>query len=199
MVCQNKAAVLIYLCLAAQFSAATKAMARIIFTIIVFVAYNILVLYTFGFPKHLSGTYRLLGNYKRWLRLLFPFFILLQFFLFVPIWWDMAKTISLEYPQSSSLVLVTAFMMLIIAFSGNYHCNKWLLYTHYIAAIIAGISAVMWIFWISQFWFLPLCNLIAALTIAYLTKTLRSSFLYWIELVGFCSLYVVVLLMEIYL
>lgn len=174
-------------------------MARIVFTIIVLVLYNILVLYTFGIPKHLSSTYRLWKSHKRWLRLLFPFFILLQFFLFVPIWWNMARTISLEHPKSSYFVLVTAFMMLIIAFSGNYRCNKWLLYTHYIAAFIAGISAVMWIFWVSPFWFLPLCNLIAALTIAYLTRTLHSCFLYWLELVSFCSLYVAVLLMEIYL
>lgn len=174
-------------------------MARIVFTIIIFVVYNIVVLYTFGIPKHLSSTYSLLESHKRWLRLLFPFFILLQFYLFVPIWWNMAKTVSLEYPKSTSLVLVTAFTILIIAFSGNYRCNKWLLYTHYTAALIAGISAVVWIFWVSPFWFLPFFNLVTMLAIAYLTRTLHSCFLYWIELVGFCSLYAVVLLMEIYL
>ncbi len=174
-------------------------MVRTVFTILVFITYNTAVLKTFGIPKHLSGTYSLLGYCKRWLRLLFPFFILLQFFLFIPVWWNMAKTISFEYPQSSSLVLVTAFMMLIIAFSGNYHCNRWLLYTHYIAAFIAGISAILWIFWVSPFWFLPFCILTLSLTTAYISKTLYSCFLYWIELVCFCSLYIVVLLMELYL
>ena len=101
--------------------------------------------------------------------------------------------------RSSFFVLVTAFMMLIIAFSGNYRCNKCLYCVHYAAAITAGISAVMWIFWISPFWPLPLFILVTSIAIAYRTRTLYSSFLYWIELVAFSSLYIVVLLMKIYL
>ena len=171
-------------------------MTLIVSTIIVFCIYNIMTLMTFGVPKHLSSTYSLFGDYKRWLRLLFPFFILLQFCLFVPVWWDMSMNIN---HRSSFFVLVTAFMMLIIAFSGNYRCNKCLYCVHYAAAIIAGISAVMWIFWISPFWPLPLFILVTSIAIAYRTRTLYSSFLYWIELVAFSSLYIVVLLMKIYL
>ena len=174
------------------------AMARIVSAIIVFVVYNIAVLHTFGIPKHLSSTYRLLGERKRALRLLFPFFILLQFVLFIPIWGDMAQVISVEHPRSLILVFLTAFMMLIIAFSGNYRCNKYLVYIHYTAGFVAGFSAAAWIFWVCPLWFLPLCFLGALMTIGYLTGTLRSSFLYWIELVGFCSLYVAVLLMKIF-
>lgn len=174
-------------------------MVRILFTIIVFFVYNTVVLKIFNIPKHLSITYRLLGNYKEWLRFLFPFFILLQLFLFVPVWWNMTRKLSSGYWRSSWLIPVAAFMMLIIAFSGNYRCNKFLLYVHYTAAFMAGISAVIWIFWVSPFWFVPLCMFVVLLAIAYQTGTLYSSFLYWLELTCFSSLYIAVLLMEIYL
>jgi hypothetical protein len=60
---------------------------------------------------------------------------------------------------------------------------------HNIAAYSCAVFAMLWIILVTPFWYIILIVLGIISVIALLTKTVKSSYVYWLEMVAFISLF----------
>jgi hypothetical protein len=60
---------------------------------------------------------------------------------------------------------------------------------HNVAAYSCAVFAMLWIILVTPFWYIILIVLGIISVIAILTKTVKSSYVYWLEMVAFISLF----------
>ena len=63
---------------------------------------------------------------------------------------------------------------------------------HMTSAVVAAIFALLWVALVANLWYVILVWLIAITVIAFLTKSVKSSYIYWLETVAFLSTFTAV-------
>lgn len=148
----------------------------------IYLIYNGIALKLFGVPKSLSMTFYLLQEKKKWTRIFFPIMMVGMAFLLLPAWLE----ISVGSPFQFLAFLAAAGIMFVgaaPAFKSSDLENT----VHMTSAIAAAIFAILWVILVSKLWWTILLW-IATLGLAmWLTKTTKSSYIYWLETVAFMS------------
>ena len=153
--------------------------------IFMFFVYNIIALLLFGVPKSLSDTYYLFKERNSTLKFLFPSMMTLLTLFLMPAWLEMSDGSPFQFTAFLSAAGVL-FVGAAPSFKDSEMENK----VHSIAAYICAAAALSWICLVTPYWYIILIvfGIIAALAIV--TKTWKTCYIYWLEMVAFVSTFI---------
>lgn len=163
-------------------------LALILSAIIIYFVYNFFALGVCGIPKSLSMTFYLLQEKKKWLRILFPIMMISMAFLLMPAWLE----ISVGSPFQFLAFLAPAGIMFTgaaPAFKSSELENT----VHMTSAIFAAITALLWVGLVANLWLVIAIWFVIIAILAIVTKTVKSSYIYWFETVAFLSTFTAIL------
>ena len=152
--------------------------------IFLFVIYNVIALLLFGVPKSLSMTYYLYKERQNSLKLMFPTMIVLLCILLIPCWLTLSEGSNFQF-----LSFLTPAALMFVGFTPVFNDADMYKTIHNIAAYSCAVFAMLWIILVTPFWYIILIVLGIISVIAILTKTVKSSYIYWLEMVAFISLF----------
>ena len=153
----------------------------IIIAAVIYVAYNVISLGIFDVPESLSNTYYLYNKKcgKGWLFCLMMYAVVL---FMMPAWIGMSEGSDFQFLAFLAPASI-AFVATAPAFLSSDLENK----VHSISAILAAVCSLAWVCIVTPFWWSIICFTgIVALAVT-LTKTLKSSYVYWLETIAFAS------------
>ena len=166
----------------------TWAFSCVLIAFIIYLIYNGVVIRLFGVPYSLSNTFYLFQSKKKWMRVLFPIMMVALVALLLPAWLEISAGSAWQFLAffASGGILFTGAAP---AFMSSDLENK----VHTYSAIAAVVFALLWVIIVSKMWALILVWLAVIALIAYLTKTWKTSFIYWLETVAFMSTFTAIL------
>ena len=153
--------------------------------IFMFAVYNIIALLLFGVPKSLSDTYYLFKERNSTLKFLFPSMMTLLTLFLMPAWLEMSEGSPFQFTAFLSAAGVL-FVGAAPSFKDSEMENK----VHSIAAYICAAASLSWICLVTPYWYIILIvfGIIAALAVV--TKTWKTCYIYWLEMVAFVSTFI---------
>lgn len=153
--------------------------------IFLFAIYNIVALILFGVPQSLSNTHYLFSANRKALRFMFPAFITILCFMLIPCWLELSK---------DSLFQFTAFLsggsLLFVGASPYFKNGDLEGMVHQISAYMCAGFAILWIILVTKLWWIILIVLALVVVAAILTKTWKTCYIYWLEMVAFISTFI---------
>lgn len=157
--------------------------------IFMFIVYNIVSLMLFGVPHSLSMTYYLFKERKNILKMLFPVMIGLMAMFLMPCWLQISEGSDFQFTAFLSIAALM-FVGVCPGFLDSDMENK----VHSISAIICAIFALLWIILVTPYWYVILIVLAGIAAAAILTKTWKTCYTYWLEMVAFISTFIAILI-----
>lgn len=156
--------------------------------IFLYVIYNIIVLMLFGVPHSLSMTYYLFKSRVKTLRCLFPSLIVCLIIFLTPCWLELSEGSTFQF---------TAFLsvagLLFVGGAPTFLDSDMENRVHSYGAYLCAAAALAWIILVTPYWYIiPIVFAIIA-AIAILTKTVKSSYIYWLENVALISTFIAML------
>ena len=153
--------------------------------IFMFLIYNIVILMLFGVPKSLSNTYYLFKDKEGTLKFLFPSMMTLLAFLLMPAWLEISEGSSFQFTAFLSAASVL-FVGMAPAFKDSVLESK----VHSISAYICAAAAIAWICLVTPYWYIILIVFGVIAAISVITKTWKTCYIYWLEMVAFVSTFI---------
>lgn len=154
----------------------------------IYLIYNSAALRLFGVPESLSNTFYLYNNKMKHLGILFPIMMISMAGLLLPAWLEISESSNLQF---------TAFLAAAgIIFTGSapaFKRDDLEKKVHTVSALVAAIFALLWVIFVSKLWFMILIWLAVVALIAFVTKTIKSSYIYWLETIAFMSTFTSIL------
>lgn len=161
----------------------------VIVAVAIFTLYNFAVLGLFNIPESLSNSYYLFKERKEWQKYLFPTMMVSLVVLLLPAWLTVSEGSTFQFMTFLTCVGIS-FTGATPAFKSGGVEGK----VHKISAIIAAIFAILWIVLVTEFEFVIGIYLVGVTAMALLTRTLKTCYIYHLELVAFLSTCTVLLL-----
>mgnify|MGYP006991658561 CR=1 FL=1 len=162
---------------------------------LVFAVYNTFVLRKFGVPQSLSDSFYLWNGVKKGLGYLFTLMMFAMAFCLMPGWLGITEVITswshnltmLPFLAAASIAFVGAAPM----FKDSTLENK----VHTISAYLAAAFSIIWcsVVCYSVAWITIPAAAIFVLIAAAATKTIRSSKIYWLEMIAFLSTFATII------
>jgi hypothetical protein len=153
--------------------------------IFMFFIYNAIALLLFGVPKSLSMTYYLFKDRVDTLKWLFPSMMTLLAVFLMPCWLEISEGSPFQFTAFLSAAGVL-FVGAAPAFKSSSLENM----VHQVSAYICAAAAIAWICLVTPYWWIILIVLAVIALLAYVTKTIKSSYIYWLEMVAFISTFI---------
>ena len=153
--------------------------------IFMFFIYNVIVLLLFGVPKSLSMTYYLFKERENALKFLFPSMMTLLTFFLMPAWLDMSEGSPFQF-----LAFFSAAGILFVGAAPAFKDGGMENIVHQFSAYFAAAAAIAWICLVTPFWYVVLIVLGVIAAIAIVTKTWKTGYIYWLEMVAFVSTFI---------
>ncbi|MCQ2310518.1 MAG: hypothetical protein MJZ64_02055 [Paludibacteraceae bacterium] len=170
--------------------------ALLLLIIVIFSVYNICVLAKYGIPNTLSLTYYWFKRTCSSKGLLFPILLCLICAITIPIWIYVDCQLQFDF-SCVWMVYATWFALMIVCLTARYNKTKKRWKIHYSAAIASAIFTLSWIIIKANFIvYYTAIVLILALWAAYLTKTIRTHIIYWLELSAFYSIFITLFILN---
>lgn len=156
----------------------------IIVATVIFVAYNAVSLANFGVPDSLSMTYYLWKEKcnKGWLFCLMMYAVVA---LMMPAWIALSDGSTYQF---LSFLAPTA-----IAFVGTapmFRDDELESKVHTGAAVVAAICSLAWVILVTPYWFSILIFAFVFVIKAWYTKSIKTAYTYWLEMVAFGSTFI---------
>lgn len=156
--------------------------------IFLFVIYNTVALILFGVPKSLSMTYYLFKERQKELKILFPAMIALLCIMLIPCWLELSDGSNFQF-----LAFLAPAALMFVGFTPAFNDADMYKMIHNIAAYTCAVFAMLWIILVTPFWYIILIVLGVIAVAAILTKTWKTCYIYWLEMVAFISLFISIL------
>lgn len=153
--------------------------------IFMFLIYNAVALLLFGVPKSLSMTYYLFKDRVETLRFLFPAMMTMLTVFLMPCWLEISEGSPFQFTAFLSAAGVL-FVGAAPAFKSSSLENA----VHQWSAYICAAAAIAWICLVTPYWWIILIVLGIIVLLAIITKTVKSSYIYWLEMVAFISTFI---------
>ena len=153
--------------------------------IFMFLIYNAVALLLFGVPKSLSMTYYLFKDRVETLRFLFPAMMTMLTVFLMPCWLEISEGSPFQFTAFLSAAGVL-FVGAAPAFKSSSLENA----VHQWSAYICAAAAIAWICLVTPYWWIILIVLGIIALLAIITKTVKSSYIYWLEMVAFISTFI---------
>lgn len=159
---------------------------------LVFISFGIFILYVVSslivfqkIPHSLSDTYYMYKDIKQWLKYLFPIMMFSMSGLLMPVWLEATKGSNLQF-----LSFLTCAAIMFVGAAPNFKNVGIESIIHTASAIIAAICAMLWCIFVVGSWGVILSYLVIFLMLALCTKSIKSSYIFWLEMIAFFSLFV---------
>lgn len=156
--------------------------------IFMFFIYNVIVLLLFGVPKSLSMTYYLFKNRLEYMKWLFPGMMTLLTFFLVPCWLEISEGSNFQF-----LAFLSAGTLLFVGAAPAFLDSKLENMVHQISAYFAAAMAILWVCLVTHYWWIILIAFGIIAAIAIVTKTWKTGYTYWLEMVAFISTFASIL------
>lgn len=153
--------------------------------IFMFIIYNAVALLLFGVPKSLSMTYYLFKDRVETLKWLFPSMMTLLTIFLMPCWLEISEGSPFQFTA-----FLSAAGVLFVGFSPAFKSSSLENAVHQTSAYICAAAAIAWICLVTPYWWIILIVLAVIALLAYVTKTIKSSYIYWLEMVAFISTFI---------
>ena len=163
----------------------------IIIATTIFVAYNAVSLANFGIPESLSNTYYLYKEKcnKGWLFCLMMYLVVA---LMMPAWITLSEGSTYQF---LSFLAPTA-----IAFVGAapmFRDDELESKVHTGAAVVAAICSLAWVILVTPYWWIILVWVGIIIALSFFTKSVKTSYIYWLERVAFESTFTAAIMYSI--
>ena len=149
---------------------------------LLYVAYNSTAIKLFGVPESLSNTFYLYKEKHSLLCVLFPLFMVGMVALLLPAWLELTAASALQF-----LVFLACAGILFTGFAPAFKGCELESKVHKISAICAAVFSLLWVIFVSKMWALIIVWLVIIAVVAILTKTVKSSYVFWLETIAFLS------------
>lgn len=151
----------------------------IIIATVIFVAYNAVSLMLYGIPHSLSMTFY---YYKaKWNKgFVFPLMMYLVVAFMMPAWITMSEGSNFQFLAFLAPAAI-AFVGTAPAFLSSDLENM----VHSASAAIAAACSLLWVILVTPYWWTILAFLGLIALAAFLTKTYKTSYIYWLEMIAF--------------
>lgn len=150
--------------------------------IFMFVVYNVIALMLFGVPPSLSMTHYLFRDRQKSLRVMFPAFITMLCIFLIPCWLQISEGSTFQF---------TAFLsvgsLLFVGCTPYFNDGKLEGLVHKLSAYCCATFAILWIILVTKFWWIILIVAALIITAAILTKSWKTCYIYWLEMIAFGS------------
>ena len=153
--------------------------------IFMFAIYNAVILLLFGVPKSLSMTYYLFKERVNALKILFPSMMTFLGIFLMPCWIEMSEGSPFQF-----LAFLSAASLLFVAFAPAFKESDLENIVHQIGAYCCAAFALLWIILVTPYWYVILIVLGIVVALAFVTKTIKSGYIYWLEIVAFVSTFI---------
>lgn len=148
----------------------------------IYLVYNAFALGYFGVPKSLSMTFYLFKEKKNWLCIWFPVMMITMAFALLPAWLEISNGSDLQF-----MAFLAAAGIIFTGAAPAFQSSDLEKRVHTGSAMFAALFALLWVVLVARLWYVILVWFVAILVIAILTKTVKSSYIYWLETVAFLS------------
>lgn len=145
-------------------------------------------------PASLSDTYYMYKDIKDWLKYLFPVMMFSISGLLLPSWLNATEGSNLQF-----LSFLTCASIMFVGAAPNFKGVSIENKVHTISAIVAAICAMLWCIFVVGSWGIILGYLLLILTLSLVTRTIKSSYTFWLEMITFLSLYTSLIIYNIIL
>lgn len=150
--------------------------------IFMFIIYNMVVLLLFGVPKSLSMTYYLFKERSEKMKLLFPTMMTLLTIFLMPCWLEISEGSNFQFTA-----FLAAAGILFVGAAPAFKSSSLENMVHQVSAYFAAAMAMLWICLVTPYWYIILIVLGIIVFLAIVTKTVKSGYIYWLEMVAFIS------------
>lgn len=150
--------------------------------IFMFIVYNAVALLLFGVPHSLSMTHYLFKERQDTLKLLFPAFITMLCIFLIPCWLQISEGSTFQFTA-----FLSAGSLLFVGCSPCFKNGDLEGMVHQISAYCCAVFAILWIILVTKFWWIILIVAALIITAAILTKTWKTCYIYWLEMIAFGS------------
>ena len=148
----------------------------------IYLIYNGITLKLFGVPKSLSMTFYLLQDKKNWTRIFFPIMMVGMAFLLLPAWLEISVGSLFQF-----LAFLTVTGIIFVGAVPTFKSSDLENTVHMTSAIVAAIFAILWVILVSKLWWTIVLWIATLGLTMWLTKTIKSSYIYWLETIAFMS------------
>lgn len=146
----------------------------------IYCMYNTVSVALFGVPHSLSMTYYHWKN-KYKVGFLFPIMMYLVVAFMMPAWLSMSEGSAFQFLAFLAPAAI-AFVGTAPAFLSSDLENK----VHSISAVIAAVCSLLWVGLVTPYWWITIgIWTIVCVLYALLTKTVKTSYTYWLETIAF--------------
>jgi hypothetical protein len=154
----------------------------VLIAFLVYWLYNIVILSKFNIPISLSETYYLFKNDKKWKRILFPLMMFLIAGFLLPSWLEISDGTGLEF-----MAFLSAGGMLFTGAAPSFKDSKLEDNVHTYSAYISVFFALLWVVFVANLWYIIVVWFLIFSLIALLSKTFKTSYTYWLEMLAFMA------------
>lgn len=166
----------------------------VIFSLVVFLSYNIAALKFFGIPKSLSETFYLWDRKIKKLGYCFTGMMFTMAMSLLPAWLDLGEVISAWSTHLQPLAFFTCAAIVFVGAAPAFRSCVLESKVHTIAAMIAAVCAITWCLaacW--QIMYVPLLTAGVVAVIGWLTKSWKKASVYWLEMMAFAATFMTVI------
>lgn len=155
-------------------------------SLLIFAVYNTVALNQFGVPKSLSMTYYLWEEKKRNLGFLFTGMMFLMATTLMPAWLELSEVVSSWSIYLRPLAFFTCAAIAFVGAAPAFRKSKMESVVHNVAARVAAICALVWCFVVCyHIAYVPLIVMALIAVAGWVTKTWKTSNIYWLEMMAF--------------
>ena len=167
-------------------------MSLLIVSFLIFTLFNVITLKLFGVPESLSNTFYLYQNKKKGLGWIFPICIVLTIGLLMPSWLTVADMLC---SSLTILAFVSIVCVLLVGFSPCYKTENYDGNVHNISAVLGAACAILWCVLVCfDIILIPLVIAFAIGIAGLITKSWKTSAIYWLEIMAFAAIFICVFL-----
>lgn len=152
---------------------------------IIYLIYNGMAIKLFGIPESLSDTYYLYKEKKDWMRIFFPLMMFSMVGLLMPAWLEISAGSMLQF-----LAFLAAASIAFVGAAPTFKNGGMDYKVHSISAYCAAAFSILWVILVSKLWIMPIIWLVFITLLAILTKSVKTSTIYWLETVAFMSTFI---------
>lgn len=166
----------------------------VLLSLATFVIYNATALKHFGIPKSLSETFYLWNNKKKNLGYTFTGMMFLMAFTLIPSWLELGEVVSSWSTYLNPLAFFACAAIVFVGAAPAFRSCPLESTVHNTAAKLAAAFALAWclvVCW--QIMYVPLLTAGVIAVIGWLTKSWKTSSVYWLEMMAFGATFVTII------
>ena len=169
-----------------------------VISLVIFLTYNIWIGSKFGIPSTLSQSYYVLEDYKKGLGWVFTIMMWVISGLLLPGWLEVSELVSTWSIYLRVLSFITIAGLLFVGAAPAFRSIGLEPIVHEVSAKVAAAAALIWclvVCW--QIMYVPFAIMAIVALIAWWTKTWKSAFGYWGEMLCFYPTFITIIVEEI--